>query len=166
MRAVPELDWPAFDAHDLSDILPDLCQGLTRLQEVRQADKVRLLEARLTPVQRQELRQSAPIAIRVPSGREIRLHYEQGRSPVLAVRLQELFGWTETPRLARGRTAVVLELLGPNHRPVQITSDLRSFWTTTYQQVRKDLRGRYPKHHWPEDPFTAQPASGPRKRGT
>ncbi|MGA7497100.1 MAG: ATP-dependent helicase C-terminal domain-containing protein, partial [Isosphaeraceae bacterium] len=80
-----------------------------------------------------------------------------------AVRLQELFGWTETPRLARGRVPVVLHLLGPNSRPVQITADLKSFWTTTYHQVRKDLRRRYPKHAWPEDPLTAKASGGPGK---
>src|SRR5271170_4346304 len=101
--------------------------------------------------------ESAPPTITVPSGRQVRLTYEVGRPPVLAVRLQELFGWTETPRLARGRVPVLLHLLGPNNRPVQITNDLRSFWTTTYHQVRKDLRGRYPKHAWPEDAFHAQP---------
>ena len=90
------------------------------------------------PGDRPELRGGA---LEVPSGREVRLTYEPGRPPVLAVRLQELFGWTETPRLARGRVPVLLELLGPNHRPVQITSDLKSFWTTTYHQVRKDLCG-------------------------
>jgi ATP-dependent helicase HrpB len=93
----------------------------------------------------------------IPSGRHARLVYEPDRPPVLAVRLQELFGWTETPRVARGRVPVLLHLLGPNYRPVQITSDLRSFWATTYHQVRKDLRGRYPKHAWPEDPLQAQP---------
>ena len=97
-----------------------------------------------------------PRRITVPSGRQVRLTYEIGRPPILAVRLQELFGWTETPRLARGRVPVLLHLLGPNNRPVQITDDLRSFWTTTYHQVRKDLRRRYPKHAWPEDPFRAQ----------
>ena len=103
-----------------------------------------------------ELQESAPLSLTVPSGKQIRLTYEPGRTPILAVRLQELFGWTETPRVARGRVAVLLHLLGPNARPVQITDDLRSFWTITYHQVRKDLRGRYPKHAWPEDPFTAQ----------
>jgi ATP-dependent RNA helicase HrpB len=76
---------------------------------------------------------------------------------VLAVRLQELFGWTQTPRIAGGRVPVLIHLLGPNYRPVQITEDLASFWATTYFQVRKDLRTRYPKHSWPEDPLTATP---------
>ncbi len=92
----------------------------------------------------------------MPSGNRIRLVYEPDRPPVLAVRLQELFGWSDTPRLAGGRIPVLLHLLGPNFRPVQITEDLRSFWSNTYHQVRKDLRARYPKHSWPEDPWTAR----------
>jgi len=84
---------------------------------------------------------------------------------VLAVRLQELFGWTDTPRVAGGRVPVVLHLLGPNFRPVQITEDLRSFWGNTYFQVRKDLRARYPRHSWPDDPLSAKPeAKGGRRR--
>jgi ATP-dependent helicase HrpB len=85
---------------------------------------------------------------------------------VLAVRLQEIFGWTETLRLAGGRVPLLLHLLGPNYRPVQITNDLKSFWSTTYFQVRKDLRVRYPKHSWPDNPLTATPqAKGPRRKG-
>jgi ATP-dependent helicase HrpB len=105
-----------------------------------------------------ELEESARLAFTFLIGRQVRLTYEPGRPPILAVRFQELFGWTETPRVARGRVAVLLHLLGPNNRPVQITDNLRSFWTTTYHQVRKDLRARYPKHAWPEDPFKAQPS--------
>ena len=80
------------------------------------------------------------------------------------MRLQEVFGWLQTPRLAGGRVAMLMELLGPNYRPVQITSDLASFWKTTYFQVRKDLRIRYPKHSWPEDPLTATPEAKGRPR--
>ena len=163
-QSVPELDWPELGEPELAELLPLLCQGRTRVQEVREAAKIPYLESRLTPAQRRELAASAPLVLRVPSGREIRLTYEPGRPPVLAVRLQELFGWTETPRLARGRVPVLLHLLGPNQRPVQITSDLKSFWSTTYHQVRKDLRGRYPKHSWPEDPFQAEPTARPRRR--
>src|SRR4029079_17911959 len=106
----------------------------------------------------------------VPTGNRIKLDYapQSGGSritpPVLAVRLQELFGWTETPRIAGGRVPVRLHLLGPNYRPVQITDDLRSFWSTTYFQVRKDLRVRYPKHSWPEDPLSATPQAKCRPR--
>src|SRR5262249_57292775 len=114
--------------------------------------------------QARELREGAPDSLAIPSGRRVRLVYETGRPPVLAARLQELFGWTETPRVARGRVPVVLHILGPNYRPVQVTDDLRSFWTTTYFQVRKDLRGRYPKHSWPDDPLTASPVGHGRRK--
>lgn len=95
----------------------------------------------------------APDSMQVPNGKRAKLKYETGRGPVLSVRLQELFGWKQTPRLAGGRAAIKLELLGPNYRPVQITDDLASFWKNTYSQVRKDLRRRYPKHSWPENPL-------------
>ncbi|MFM8933878.1 MAG: ATP-dependent helicase C-terminal domain-containing protein, partial [Gemmataceae bacterium] len=91
----------------------------------------------------------------LPSGNSVGLSYEPGRPPVLAARIQELFGWKETPRIAQGRVRLLLHLLAPNYRPQQVTDDLASFWNNTYQQVRKDLRGRYPKHAWPEDPWTA-----------
>ena len=92
------------------------------------------------------------------------MDYTKGERPILAVRLQELFGWTDTPRISGGRVPVVLHLLAPNFRPVQVTDDLRSFWSTTYFQVRKDLRFRYPKHAWPEDPLTAKAEAKGRAR--
>ena len=155
-QALPELSWPEFSDEILADALEMACHGKTSLDEIKNADFVPYLQSRLAPALLRELQESAPLSLTVPSGKQIRLTYEPGRTPILAVRLQELFGWTETPRVARGRVAVLLHLLGPNARPVQITDDLRSFWTITYHQVRKDLRGRYPKHAWPEDPFTAQ----------
>jgi ATP-dependent helicase HrpB len=158
MQALPELSWPEYSDDILGDVLELTCQGKTSKDEIEQVDFVPYLQSRLAPGQLRELQESAPMVLTIPSGKQVRLTYERGRPPVLAVRLQELFGWTETPRVARGRVAVLLHLLGPNNRPVQITNDLRSFWTTTYHQVRKDLRGRYPKHAWPEDPFTAQPS--------
>ncbi len=156
-RAIPELRWPDFDPEVLGELLERTCQGKTLREQVEKADLVPVLQSRLEPSLVRELREGAPETLTIPSGRHARLVYEPDRPPVLAVRLQELFGWTETPRLARGRMPVLLHLLGPNYRPVQVTSDLRSFWTTTYHQVRKDLRGRYPKHAWPEDPLQAQP---------
>ena len=83
----------------------------------------------------------------------MRLRYEPGRPPVLAARIQDLFGLTETPTVAGGRVPVLLHLLAPNGRPQQVTDDLASFWETTYREVRKELKGRYPKHAWPEDPL-------------
>ncbi len=155
---LPELGWTEFNDEMFADVVDSVCQGRTSLDEVEQTDFVPFLHIRLAPDLIRELNQSAPATITVPSGRQVRLTYGVGRPPILAVRLQELFGWTETPRLARGRVPVLLHLLGPNNRPVQITNDLQSFWTTAYHQVRKDLRGRYPKHAWPEDPFHAQPS--------
>jgi ATP-dependent helicase HrpB len=155
-QAVPELEWPAFDSAALGELLDLICQGKTAREQVEKADLPAYLTSRLGPGLVRELREGAPETLALPTGRQARLVYEPGRPPILAVRLQELFGWTETPCVARGRVPVLLQLLGPNYRPVQITSDLRSFWESTYHQVRKDLRGRYPKHAWPEDPFSAR----------
>ena len=158
-RAIPELNWPDFSDDVLAELLDQVCQGKAELDQVKQTDLIPFLQSRLDRLQSRELQESAPEAITVPSGRLVRLAYEPGRPPILAARLQELFGWTETPRVARGRVPILLHLLGPNNRPVQITDDLNSFWKTTYHQVRKDLRGRYPKHAWPEEPLRAQPPS-------
>jgi ATP-dependent helicase HrpB len=103
------------------------------------------------------LDRDAPAMLEVPSGRSTRLTYEDGGSVTASVKLQELFGLADTPRLGPRKVPVVFELLAPNGRPVQTTSDLRSFWTRTYPEVRRELRGRYPKHPWPEDPWTATP---------
>jgi len=156
-QAMPELGWPAFDDGVLGAVVADACAGQRTVEEVRARRLVPLLRARLTHVQARALDEHAPESLSVPSGSRIRLNYERGRPPVLAARLQELFGWTESPRLAGGRVQVVVHLLGPNFRPVQVTDDLRSFWATTYFQVRKDLRARYPRHAWPDDPLTARP---------
>jgi ATP-dependent helicase HrpB len=105
----------------------------------------------------------APDSIEVPSGRRVPLVYDAEGSATASVKLQELFGLAETPRVGPRREPVLLALLAPNGRPVQLTRDLRSFWERTYPQVRKELRGRYPKHPWPEDPWTAE-ATGRTKR--
>jgi ATP-dependent helicase HrpB len=106
----------------------------------------------------------APERIEVPTGSRIAVDYSDPAKPVLAVRLQEVFGLTETPRIAGGRVPVVMHLLSPAYRPMQVTTDLASFWKTGYFDVRKDLRGRYPKHHWPEDPLNAAPVRGAKRR--
>jgi len=162
-QSLPELNWPDFTDHVLAELLGSICQGKSALDQVEQADFIPFLQSRLTPGQTRELHESAPQSLAIPSGRQVRLAYEPGKPPILAARLQELFGWIETPRVARGRVSVLLHVLGPNNRPVQITDDLLSFWTTTYHQVRKDLRRRYPKHAWPEDPFQGRaPSRGNR----
>ena len=122
------------------------------------------LRAALDHRTRADLDRLAPERLEVPSGRTVPLRYDDEGGVSAAAKLQELFGLAETPRLGPRRTAVTFELLAPNGRPVQTTRDLRSFWNTTYQQVRKELRGRYPKHPWPEDPWTARPTSRPTRR--
>jgi ATP-dependent helicase HrpB len=107
----------------------------------------------------------APAKINVPSGSHIKLNYQlDGSAPVMEVRLQEMFGLLETPSINEGRTKILLHLLSPGYKPVQVTQDLKSFWQTTYHAVRKELRMRYPRHHWPEDPWTAEAVRGVKKR--
>jgi ATP-dependent helicase HrpB len=161
---LPERDWPPFDDPMLAEILQDVCAGKQSLEELRREPLLPHLQSRLSFEQSRLLATAAPEAITVPSQSRIRLTYSAEGPPILAVRLQELFGLSETPTVALGRVRVLLHLLGPHHRPVQITHDLHSFWSTTYFQVRKDLRARYPKHSWPDDPLTAHPeAKGGRK---
>ncbi|HTW94909.1 MAG TPA: ATP-dependent helicase C-terminal domain-containing protein, partial [Tepidisphaeraceae bacterium] len=163
-RSMPEKPWPLMDAKELGDLLAEACGDKRSVEEVRRRPAVELLRSRLVYPLDRLLDQEAPEFLTVPSGSRIRLAYEMGRPPVLAVRLQEIFGWTDTPRVAGGRAAVLLHLLGPNFRPVQITDDLGSFWRTAYFEVRKDLRRRYPKHSWPDDPLTAAPQAKGRRR--
>lgn len=141
----------------LEDWLLPFLSGMRRLQHLQRLDLKAALEARLGWQRRAQLDQLAPSHLPVPSGSCIRLDYAQGDIPVLAVKLQELFGLTTTPRIAGGRVAVMLHLLSPAQRPVQVTQDLASFWNNTYQEVKKDLKGRYPKHPWPDDPLNALP---------
>jgi len=161
---MPEAAWPELADAELAEVVAGACQGKRTLDEVRRVPILPPLKAEVPYSQALLMDELAPETIVVPSGNRIRLTYEPGRPPVLAVRLQELFGWAETPRVAGGRVPVLLHLLGPNFRPVQVTDDLRSFWSNAYFQVRKDLRSRYPKHSWPEDPRDARPeARGGRR---
>jgi ATP-dependent helicase HrpB len=163
--AMPERDWPAMDDPLAAELIEAASQGKRTVEDLRNAPWIDLMRGRLSYAQARLIDEEAPEALTVPSGSRIKLLYEPGRPPVLSVRLQELFGWLETPRIAGGRVAVVLQLLGPNYRPVQVTDDLRSFWSDAYFQVRKDLRNRYPKHAWPEDPLQARAeAKGSRRK--
>lgn len=123
------------------------------------------IEGGLTADERRDLDRLAPPTMPIPSGRQARLRYEEDGTVTAAVKLQELFGLADTPRIGPRREPVLLSLLAPNGRAVQLTRDLRSFWERTYPEVRKELRGRYPKHPWPEDPWTATPTSRTVKRG-
>jgi ATP-dependent helicase HrpB len=161
---MPELGLPRFTDAELAALLPVLCAGKRSFAELRRAPLVETLKGVLNYRQLEALERHAPERLEVPSGSRIRLVYEPGRAPVLAARIQELFGLRETPRVAAGRVAVMMQLLAPNGRPQQITQDLESFWANTYPQVRKELQGRYPKHAWPDDPWTAVAERRPRRR--
>ncbi len=144
---VPDSTEPALlDSLD-SWLLP-FALGAKNVSDLQRLDGVALLLGRLDWEQRQQLEQEAPTHIRVPSGSRIPVDYSNPEAPALAVRLQELFGMRDTPRIGRGRVPIVLHLLSPAQRPVQVTSDLSSFWSEAYFEVKKDLKGRYPKHYW------------------
>jgi ATP-dependent helicase HrpB len=161
---MPELHLPAFEETELRQLLPWLCAGCRSFADLRNAPWLEMLQGRLSAAQRQAVEREAPERLLVPSGSRLALHYEVGRPPVLAVRIQELFGLRDTPRIAGGRMPVLLHLLAPNHRPQQVTDDLASFWTNTYPVIRKELRARYPRHAWPEDPWSAAAERRPQRR--
>ncbi len=160
---MPEKAWPIFNDAQLGEILVSICPGKKSVEAIKQSALGELLKGQLAYPLDRLFEEQAPETIAVPSGSHIKIDYD-APVPVLAVRLQELFGWADTPRIVGGRVSLVIHLLGPNYRPVQITNDLRSFWSKAYFEVRKDLRTRYPKHSWPENPLTAKPeAKGRRK---
>ena len=169
-EACPELALP-----DLSDdallgsleewLAPHLA-GKTRLDALSAQQLGEALGAKLDYAQRRALDELAPEAFAVPSGNSKRLHYETGKPPVLAVKLQELFGLADTPRIAKGRVPALLHLLSPAQRPIQVTQDLRGFWERTYPEVKKELKGRYPRHPWPDDPWSAKATARAKPRGT
>ncbi|MCB1919692.1 MAG: ATP-dependent helicase HrpB [Candidatus Competibacteraceae bacterium] len=132
-------------------------EGITRREHLPRLDLTRALQSLLDHQLRARLNELAPTHLNAPSGSRIRLRYAPGEPPVLAVKLQELFGLADTPRIAGGRIPVTLHLLSPAQRPIQVTQDLRGFWERTYAEVKKELKGRYPKHPWPDDPWTATP---------
>jgi ATP-dependent helicase HrpB len=152
---MPELSLPDCGEQLLRELLQELCAGRRSFSELKAAPWLSALQGRLEYSLVQTIEREAPEKLQVPSGSRIRLEYAEGRPPVLAVRIQEVFGLTATPRIAAGRTSVLLHLLAPNYRPQQITDDLASFWANTYGDVKKELKRRYPKHAWPDDPLTA-----------
>jgi ATP-dependent helicase HrpB len=159
-RIMPEEEWPDVSDPALLDALDHwlgpFVSGITRLAGLKGIDLANALGGQLTWPQRRRLDELAPTHMKVPSGSRIRLDYS-GEIPVLAVRVQEMFGCADTPRIAAGRQAVVVQLLSPAGRPVQVTQDLAGFWAGSYNQVKKEMRGRYPKHPWPDDPLNALP---------
>src|SRR5262249_41296112 len=148
----------------LRDAVAALAATARTLDEVRRADAVGAMRGLLSHRQRTALDREAPTHWTLPSGRSVPVDYARARPPPTAARVQEVFGAAGRPRLAAGRGPIVVELLAPNQRPMQTTSDLASFWRTTCAEVRAELRGRYQRHSWPEDPTTATPTSRAKRR--
>lgn len=161
---MPELAMPPWDEPAIAAAAVDLLGDRADLRALRDADVAEMLLAGLSPPQRRALQQFAPDRIELPSGRAAIVDYTASAGPTIAARLQEFFGLAAVGALAGGRVPVVLELLAPNHRPVQVTTDLPSFWKNVYPQVRRELSRRYPRHSWPEDPLAANPEARPRRR--
>jgi ATP-dependent helicase HrpB len=162
-------EFPDLSDHALLETLEIWLAPLLSTVRSREDFKKIKLETALSSIlnwhQTQQLEQLAPSKLDVPSGSKIKLEYStDGSAPVLAVRLQEVFGWTETPSVNAGRVAVLMHLLSPAYRPVQVTQDLGSFWQNTYPNVRKELKIRYPKHSWAQDPLTAEAVRGVKRR--
>ncbi|GLO21050.1 MAG: ATP-dependent helicase HrpB [Pseudomonas sp.] len=162
-------EWPDLGDEALLASLEDWLQPylgkVSRLSHFSALDLPSILRNLLPWPLPQRLDEQAPAHLAVPSGSNIRLDYSE-TPPILAVRLQELFGLADTPRIANGRQQVKLHLLSPARRPVQVTQDLANFWRTTYAEVKKDLKGRYPKHYWPDDPLVAEATARAKPRGT
>jgi ATP-dependent helicase HrpB len=154
---LPELELPLIDHGVLLSVAEQLCEGARSLTEVKNGAWLDWLRSKLTADQLNTVEREAPARIVVPSGSSIKLKYTIGKPPILAVKIQEVFSMKSTPRIAKGRVPVLLHLLSPAMRPQQITDDLESFWANGYPEVKKELRRRYPKHSWPDDPTTATP---------
>jgi ATP-dependent helicase HrpB len=169
-HALPErtADWPAMnDAALLASIdrwLTPYLDGITRRDHLARVDLAGALRSLLTWKQGEELERFVPTHLTVPSGSRIPIRYDEGETPSASVRLQEVFGLRTTPTVADGRVPLTLKLLSPAGRPVQVTQDLESFWARGYHDVRKELKGRYPKHYWPDDPLAATPTRRVRPR--
>ncbi|MBC7390333.1 MAG: ATP-dependent helicase HrpB [Opitutaceae bacterium] len=165
----PDSEFPDLEDESLlnkaGDWFPIYSSNIKRKEDFYKIDFEKLLKDMLTWEQLQQLDKLVPDNILVPSGFKIPLQYfNDAKDPVLSVRLQEMFGLLETPVINNGKTKVLLHLLSPGYKPVQVTQDLKSFWKNTYPDVRKELRVKYQKHHWPEDPWTAEAVRGVKKR--
>lgn len=161
---LPHLELPDLGTNPWHDLLLDWCTGCTSVNELRSTSLVPVLQTRLSQQQISEIDRLAPERFLLPNGKRVKLLYEAGKQPILAVRIQELFGVRDTPRIAEGAVPLLLHLLAPNYRVQQITPDLASFWKNTYSDVKKELKRRYPKHSWPDDPLTFKPEPKPREK--
>jgi ATP-dependent helicase HrpB len=148
--------WPEITDEVILENLSGFLSGISKWKDLEKVDLSSVMNYILSEkgVDGRELDRLAPTRMEVPSGSHMTIHYD-GDLPTVEVRLQECFGLMETPKVLRGLVPIVMTLLSPAHRPIQITKDLKLFWQDSYNLVRKDMRGRYPKHYWPEDPFNA-----------
>jgi ATP-dependent helicase HrpB len=166
----PSEPWPDVRSEELVRtperwLFPFLA-GVRKESELKRLDKSAMLRSLIPWELQSKLDRLAPAHLEVPTGSMIRLRYFlTGEPPVLEVRLQELFGLLDTPVVNEEKVKLVIHLLSPGYKPVQVTQDLRSFWSNAYHEVRKELRRKYPKHSWPDDPFTATPVRGAKRRG-
>ena len=165
----PEQNWPDWSVETLCQSSPEWLEPyleyISKNEDFKKLDLSQILLHSLSFEQQQLLESLAPSKITVPSGGQIRLEYkEEGVTPLLSVRLQELFGLLDTPKVNQGKVAVLIEMLSPGYKPVQLTQDLKSFWANGYFEVKKELKRRYPKHEWPEDPISAEAVRGVKKR--
>ncbi|WP_313628035.1 ATP-dependent helicase HrpB [Kosakonia sp.] len=164
---LPEVDWPAVDEASLLEnleqwLLPQM-SGIRSLRELKALDLSQALQNAMPWSLRQRLDSELPAHYTVPTGSRIAIRYHEDNPPALAVRMQEMFGEATTPVIAQGRVALVLELLSPAQRPLQITRDLSAFWAGAYREVQKEMKGRYPKHVWPDDPANTAPTRRTKK---
>jgi ATP-dependent helicase HrpB len=168
LRRIEGDTWPDLSDAALLDTLEDwlapYLAGITRRSQFGNIDLLGALSAKLDYAQRKALDAAAPSHITVPSGSSISIDYGDGDVPVLAVKLQEMFGATSTPTVAHGKVPLLIHLLSPAGRPLQVTRDLAGFWTNSYPPIRGEMRGRYPKHPWPDDPLTAPPTARAKRR--
>jgi ATP-dependent helicase HrpB len=165
---LPAEDWPDVSDAALREALEEwlgpYLDGITRRDHLTRLDLPAILKNILDWESGRRLDELAPTHLEVPSGSRVQLEYVPGESPLLKVKLQEMFGLADTPRVAGGKVAVTLHLLSPARRPIQVTQDLRGFWERTYPEVKKELKGRYPRHPWPDDPWSATPTARARRR--
>ena len=165
----PDQNWPDWSVETLCQTSPDwlepYLENISKNEDFKKLDLSQILLHSLSFEQQQLLESLAPSKITVPSGSQISLEYkEEGGTPLLSVRLQELFGLLDTPKVNQGKVPVLIEMLSPGYKPVQLTQDLKSFWANGYFEVKKELKRRYPKHEWPEDPIGAEAVRGVKKR--
>jgi ATP-dependent helicase HrpB len=156
-QAFPEVGFARIDELALKNAVVRLCEGLRSFAELEQAQLISALLAQLTPEQARLLATQLPERVALPGGRQVQVHYERGKPPWIESRLQDFFGMAQGPKVCGGRVSLVLHLLAPNMRAVQVTTDLAGFWERHYAGIRKELGRKYPRHFWPDDPLHSQP---------